>query len=512
VARAIAVAAKAKYVHEPDNPGTPGALNAIILSGLFPFFEPGEQPAEYLALWNAAFGDAPVVVVKSVFACLSAEWIATTYRPQVVLVRRNPFNVIASWRTMGYQVGEDTSYGIRPAVLDKVMKPLGLPERPGSTTGEIAWWIGVLFAALEAARERAATPWIVVDHDELCLRPEARFRELLTAAGETFTEDVARYLTDNDRPGSLYAVQRVTRTQPENWRHVLSTRELKESIDALEAFPESWWHRHLESARAEDDARQQAATDRRERAPRRRGGWRLRLPAAVSVGIAVVALVLAAAGPVLRPPPSSPTQGANLVAVYRADLPDHVNPPQGVDPVDIASLDLKGDGVYQDGDYLVGRLDVSDPSDDGVGKALVAYKASPGGSADGDQALYEVQFQFKGKGYFLAFAEDAGGGRQAFGGAVSSGRYAVSKNLAVGYQFVGNSIFLRTSSKDIGTHDGDTLGQLSAHSFLGRLATNEADSISSFDATLRSSTWQPLVFGASCPTGCLVPSYSRATS
>ena len=42
------------------------------------------------------------VVVKSVQSALALEWIADRFQPRVLVVERNPFNVLASWSELGY--------------------------------------------------------------------------------------------------------------------------------------------------------------------------------------------------------------------------------------------------------------------------------------------------------------------------------------------------------------------------------------------------------------------------
>jgi hypothetical protein len=139
------------------------------------------------------------VVVKSVFACLSAPWIDAAFQPRVVVVRRNPLNVVASWLSLGW--GVNPGYTIESRLLEHVIEPLGLPDRPGTTAGAIAWWVAVRYAALEHARAEAGSRWLLIDHDDACIDTNARFRELVEAGGWNWDSPVRTFLAESNTPG-----------------------------------------------------------------------------------------------------------------------------------------------------------------------------------------------------------------------------------------------------------------------------------------------------------------------
>jgi hypothetical protein len=144
VAETLSVATDIPYLHEIDNPDeSAAAWPSVLRYGLYPILQPGDPAPSYSALWDTAFVKGELralrsqrlrgalsklptpfatglingslhlngtfgrttagAVTKTVFSCFSLEWIADRYRPTVVMVRRNPLNIISSWRSLGWR-------------------------------------------------------------------------------------------------------------------------------------------------------------------------------------------------------------------------------------------------------------------------------------------------------------------------------------------------------------------------------------------------------------------------
>jgi len=283
----------ARVVHEPDNETcNPFALRAKTSLGRFPVLAPeDEAPFAYHDVWARAFegigraatarwltakallrtaeadldaafdqgrdrfsarlrlisalaavrpvpqperpGDPPVLV-KSVHACLAAEWIARRWRPRVVVVVRNPLNVVASHVTLGWG----------PSGLDHPFLHRGLarlpwvppPPRGATPLQRLAWQIGVFCGALETAAQRHSD-WLVVSHEALCGDPAAGFKSLCAALGAPWTEEAAGFLAASDRPGKGLETRRVAAEQPRNWTRHLTAAQADEVMEVLAAFP-----------------------------------------------------------------------------------------------------------------------------------------------------------------------------------------------------------------------------------------------------------------------------------
>jgi hypothetical protein len=140
------------------------------------------------------------VIVKSVNSAFTLEWIERNYTPKVVVLRRNPLNVVSSWVVLNTWTDEVIRTN---AFVDRTyLRPLGLkPPNPGSSPVRIAAWnVGLLMTVLK--QTSAEHPdWIVVSHDDLCIEPITKFRTLIDRLGLDWTPDVEQYLRRSDDPG-----------------------------------------------------------------------------------------------------------------------------------------------------------------------------------------------------------------------------------------------------------------------------------------------------------------------
>jgi hypothetical protein len=294
VEQVLGRAASARVVHEPDNETcNPFSLRAKTSVGRFPVLGPDDTaPLGYHDLWSRAFegigraatarwltakallrtadsdldaafdqghgrlsarlrlvsalagfppaplperpGDPPVLV-KSVHASLAAEWIVRRWRPRVVVVLRNPLNVVASHVALGWG----------PSGLDYPFLHRGLARWPwvppvhplSSPLSRLAWQIGVFSGALETALQRNPG-WLAVSHEGLCGDPEGGFKSLCAALGLEWSEDAAEFLAASDRPGKGLETKRVAAEQPTNWTRHLNAAQVEEVVGVLSTFPD----------------------------------------------------------------------------------------------------------------------------------------------------------------------------------------------------------------------------------------------------------------------------------
>lgn len=235
-------AAGARPVYEPDGPLSDvlGAMVATRL-GPYPELQAGERSGWYRLVWDLAFAggwpwdqveqarqagrslvrvppavrDALVatlaagtarlrpapgtVVVKSVNAAFSAAWLAERYDPQVVVLRREPLDIVSSWLAVGmadlWPIGREGRP--QPGVLARrgLRAPEGLRDAAAA-----AWDVGALLLALQEAA--AAHPrWVVRSYEELSREPVAAVRALFDEVGLGWDPAVEAYLEAADQPG-----------------------------------------------------------------------------------------------------------------------------------------------------------------------------------------------------------------------------------------------------------------------------------------------------------------------
>ena len=231
-------------VYEPDgdNSDVLGAVAAGHL-GQYPMLRPGDNSYWYRVVWETAFAggwpwdqvetaraagrrlvripkslrDAAVVtlaevtrrtrsrpqhvVVKTVNAMFALDWIAARYAPSMLILRRNPLNIVSSWIVLDMWVDRPVTRD--PAVIEHYLKPLGLAGPNGAAASPVrmaAWNVGLLTLALKRAAARHPE-WMVHSFDELSADPEAGFRRMAAGLGLVWSPAMDDYLHRSDQPG-----------------------------------------------------------------------------------------------------------------------------------------------------------------------------------------------------------------------------------------------------------------------------------------------------------------------
>lgn len=275
LATALGHAAGAQLVKEPDN------VTATNF-GPYPMIEAAAAAPHYRALWDLAFsarvptgdapdwrlragrmalrlppkvrdpmlrsaaqiiaalpGRAPQVVVKSIYAPFAVDWLVRNYDPKVVVIQRNPLNVISSWLELDLS-GFDLL--TRPSVRERYLDPLGVPPQNGDTSPLqlVARWVGLLGMVLGEHLSRHPQ-WLQVTHEDLCVDPEQSIHAVCDAVGLTWSDAVVRFLAESNRPGEGFSHVRVTREQSTRWRKRLSVDQVAEIEAELARFPARGW-------------------------------------------------------------------------------------------------------------------------------------------------------------------------------------------------------------------------------------------------------------------------------
>jgi hypothetical protein len=287
-ARMLAASPRGRCVVEPDNVNAdrPARSDGF---GSFPVLTRGLPHPEYAALWHMSFagrvpgrggwlhplsrlmlrlplalrqpllssfatvvgglpGVPDIVVVQTVMAQFSAEWIVDRCEPQVVVIQRDPINMLSSWLEWDIS-GVDLH--TRPEVRQRCAElGIDLPPIGDSTVSRTAWWIGLLTSAL-AALTAAHPDWVVVSHEALCADPESEFKKLYATLGLDWTAQASRYLEETGylMPNLVHRGHGPTagdaatvRAQVvQKWRERLTPDQVLEARTALAGFPSRGW-------------------------------------------------------------------------------------------------------------------------------------------------------------------------------------------------------------------------------------------------------------------------------
>lgn len=298
VARVVALGTHARYLEEPDNHFRFGfAFRAKSALGQreYPRLEPGEAPAaarNYARLWVNALekpcpghpagirgriadglvaragpakvsaavaggvtgygldtarrlavplrpkaGEGPLIV-KSVYAALSVEWIASRHDVEVVVTTRHPLNIVSSWHELGWldEPFAEPLSTLDPAMLRSLSARFGAPPPPGgSPVGRATWFVGVLGRALDDAVTRNPS-WHRLVHEDLCRSPGEGFHRLAATLGLPWHAAGDRAIDDWNRPGEGYETHRVAAELADAWESRLSPRDVEDATAVLDAL------------------------------------------------------------------------------------------------------------------------------------------------------------------------------------------------------------------------------------------------------------------------------------
>lgn len=265
---ALAATEHAIYVHEPDNHGHRSlAMFAKAGLGAFPALLPEQRAPRLERLWNAAFngaqrgrvdriaeaisggrslerrldvvaergvppigrkqkrrigsgsGTRPTPIVKSVQAMFCTEWLLARYDVQLVVVRRDPRNVLASWLDMAWgDLGAFCQATTRAAESRAAM------STPTDDFARRAWAVAVI---CEEVERLAALPGaVVVTHEDACRAPQTYLRTRAVEAGLCWGPAADAYVAQSEAPGEGYDTHRVAAEQIERWRRTLTSDQL----------------------------------------------------------------------------------------------------------------------------------------------------------------------------------------------------------------------------------------------------------------------------------------------
>ncbi|MGH2820727.1 MAG: hypothetical protein ACRDJ5_08740, partial [Actinomycetota bacterium] len=163
------------------------------------------------------------------------EWLTWRFPCRVLVVKRNPYNIISSWLNLGWRPLDIEAH---PKANERLIEPHGLPPFPrgASDLAGVAWEVGLLTTVLD--RWCAAHPeWLTIVHEDLCTAPLEGFRQLCEATGFVWNDVSDRYLQDSNATGSGYETKRVAAEEPERWRKRLTSPQAQEIKAVLSEFP-----------------------------------------------------------------------------------------------------------------------------------------------------------------------------------------------------------------------------------------------------------------------------------
>ena len=272
-ARALAAAPGVQYIHEPDTRGNdPFAYIGTRGIRFQEPFEPGTHVPNYELMWDVAFAggwprNLPARVarravmhprlpdavartastalarlvrrrrpptehqlVKSVRVVMTIEWLADRYQPKVIVVWRNPLNMLSSYR-------ERKEAGATGTAVHRRYSETPAWPAPTDPDGNVIWTICARLGLLLETTKRHPE-WLVIRHEHTASDPFVRFKHIFHQLSLPWSSGVDAFLNASNRPGTGWETNRVASREPTRWKERLSAEQIHISGEVLRRFSE----------------------------------------------------------------------------------------------------------------------------------------------------------------------------------------------------------------------------------------------------------------------------------
>jgi hypothetical protein len=195
---------------------------------------------EWLAAPDEASGSSRNLVVKSVYAPLTVEWLANHFPLRIAVVLRNPLSILSSWAELKWlgRPGNDVLDEVDDWIQEELVRRWSIPHPPmgAPVMARAAWMVAAFTCALTDAAARNPD-WTVVTHEDLCEAPSERYPTVASALGLTWGVRADGVLADMNRPGEGLRPFRVASDLADVWRRRLSAEQVEEARSVLDQFP-----------------------------------------------------------------------------------------------------------------------------------------------------------------------------------------------------------------------------------------------------------------------------------
>jgi Sulfotransferase family len=195
---------------------------------------------ERLAAPEEASASSRNLIVKSVYAPLSVEWIARHFPLRIAIVLRNPLSILSSWAELKWlgRPGNDVLDQVDDGIQEELTRRWSIPHAPvgAPVMARAAWMVAAFTCALTDAAARNPD-WTVVTHEDLCEAPSERYPVVASALGLTWGARADGVLGDMNRPGEGLEPFRVASDLGDVWSRRLSAEEVEEARSVLDRFP-----------------------------------------------------------------------------------------------------------------------------------------------------------------------------------------------------------------------------------------------------------------------------------
>jgi hypothetical protein len=165
------------------------------------------------------------IIIKSVHAPLSVDWLSGNFPVRIVFVLRNPYSLYASYKRLRMPDGFRNL--LMQAALQRDAGQY-LPNAKQAFMSEredaVVFQIMLMYKIIE--KQIAMHPeWMLISHDRLCMMPNEGYRPAFDSLGLNWSENTDERIYSLNQTGGGFTPKRIASQQPSKWRSEMDASE-----------------------------------------------------------------------------------------------------------------------------------------------------------------------------------------------------------------------------------------------------------------------------------------------
>lgn len=178
------------------------------------------------------------MVIKSVHCLLSLGWIEQCFQPKILIVKRNPLNLLASYLKMRLPDSNRNIFHQKKLVADyfSSIAPEAINlSRNGTPIQQMAVQIAAFHYFLERVHLEHPN-WLLVSHESICKDPLSSFRKIYAELNLKWCQQVSAFIRETNSPGKGFSIKRVTKNELNKWKSILTAEQAKTMMYCYNLF------------------------------------------------------------------------------------------------------------------------------------------------------------------------------------------------------------------------------------------------------------------------------------
>jgi len=194
--------------------------------------------------WTYRIFSLPRPLLKDPIAALSAEWLASKFDMNVVVIIRHPAAFVSSLLRMNWRFNFDT-FLKQKRLMENWLYPFEekIRRQPEDPVEEASLSWLCIYYVLDAYIQRHPE-WIVKRHEDISSAPSKEFAEICEGLGIPFTGRIASTIEEHSAPSNPIAapdnvehyLQRDSRALIKHWKRTLSAGEINRIRDTVDVL------------------------------------------------------------------------------------------------------------------------------------------------------------------------------------------------------------------------------------------------------------------------------------